>query len=81
MPLDSAAKLGSRFCDEVRLKLAQRDSVPAFCVMHDRVLMELARAAPANTTALLKISGIGPKIAAKYGDAFLTALRNGRAQQ
>ena len=49
--------------------------------MHDKVLMELARAAPANTTALLKISGIGPKIAAKYGDAFLVALRNGRMQQ
>ena len=79
-PLDTAAEVRYKLLREVRLKLAQRDGVPAFCVMHDRVLTEVARHAPSNNAALLSISGIGPKIAAKYGEAFLSALRNGGTQ-
>ena len=76
-PMDTASDARYKLLREVRLKLAQRDGVPAFCVMHDRVLAEIARHAPANEAALLTISGIGPKIAAKYGEALLSALRNG----
>ncbi len=74
--MDTAAEARYEILREVRLKLAQRDGVPAFCVMHDRVLTEVARHAPSNNAALLRISGIGPKIAAKYGEVFLSALRN-----
>ena len=78
VPLDGDAQVRYNILREVRLELAQRDGVPAFCVMHDRVLAEVAKHAPSNEAALLSISGIGPKIAAKYGEAFLSALRNGR---
>jgi len=80
-PLDAGAVARFEILRGVRLKLAQRDGLPAFCVMHDRVLTEVARRAPANESALLEISGIGPKIAAKYGHAFLSALRNSPAEK
>jgi ATP-dependent DNA helicase RecQ len=78
-PLDTEAVARFEILREVRLKLAQRDGLPAFCVMHDRVMTEVARCDPTNETALLEISGIGPKIAAKYGKEFLSALRNAPA--
>ena len=73
-PLDHAAEARYELLREVRLKLAQRDGVPAFCVMHDRVLTEVARLAPSSSNALLQISGVGPKIIAKYGNALLAAI-------
>ncbi len=74
-PLDAAAEVRFQHLREIRRKLAARDKVPPFCVMHDSVLTEVARHAPTTTSALLQIPGIGPKITAKYGEAFLTALR------
>jgi len=44
--------------------------------MHDKTLKEVARHAPANAAALLRISGLGPKIVEKYGEAFLSSIRN-----
>ena len=76
-PLDSAAEARFETLRQLRGKLAKRDGIPAFCVMHDRVLTEVARCAPTSETAFLEISGIGPKIIAKYGEAFLSVLRNG----
>ncbi len=80
-PLDVAAEHRFALLREVRRGLAAKDGLPAFCVMHDRVLRELARSAPTNTAALLRVPGIGPKIAAKYGDAFLSAIGNFRQQK
>ncbi len=74
-PLDAAGERRFELLCELRRRLAARDSVPAFCVMHDRTLIEVARHAPTTASALLQIPGIGPKIAAKYGEAFLSALR------
>ena len=75
-PLDAAATDRFERLREVRRVLAAKDGVPAFCVMHDSVLTEVARHAPADSAALMRISGIGPKIAAKYGEAFLSAIRS-----
>jgi len=62
---------------EARRQLAQQENLPAFCVMHDRVLLELARVAPASKPSLLAISGVGEKTVEKYGDALLKAIRAG----
>jgi len=80
-PLDAGAESRLNVLREVRRKLAERDGVPAFCVMHDKVLLEVARHAPADSAALLRISGIGPKIVAKYGEAFLSAIRSSYQQK
>lgn len=60
---------------KVRLKLAQAQDVPAFCVAHDSVLQAIAHAAPADLLALAGIKGIGPAKLDKYGAAFLEAVR------
>ena len=75
-PLDVAAEARFERLCEVRRALAQKDGVPAFCVMHDRTLIEVARHAPTTSAALLQIAGVGPKIVAKYGNAFLAAIRS-----
>ena len=74
-PLDAAAEARFDLLRSVRRTLAAKEGVPAFCVMHDKVLTEVARHAPANAAALIRISGIGPKIVEKYGEAFLSAIR------
>jgi len=75
-PLDAAAEVRFERLRELRRQLAKRDGVASFCVMHDKTLKEVARHAPANAAALLRISGLGPKIVEKYGEAFLSSIRN-----
>ena len=60
---------------KLRLKLAQAQDVPAFCVAHDSVLHAIAHAAPTDLLALSEIKGIGPAKLEKYGAAFLAAVR------
>jgi ATP-dependent DNA helicase RecQ len=59
----------------LRLKLAQAQDLPAFCIAHDSVLQAIAQAAPANLLALSEIKGIGPAKLEKYGAALLAAVR------
>lgn len=50
---------------------AKRLRVPAYVVMHDRTLMALAQARPANPRELLQIDGMGPAKVEKFGEAIL----------
>lgn len=50
---------------------SQRRRIPAFRILSDRTLFALAASRPRNEAELLAISGIGPTIARKYGDALL----------
>jgi ATP-dependent DNA helicase RecQ len=75
-PLDTAAAVRFERLRAVRLKLATDQNVPAFCIMHDRVLRELARKAPQSIEEMMTIKGIGPAKAEKFGKAFLAALRD-----
>ncbi len=60
---------------ELRAKLARDEQLPAYCVFHDRTLLALARARPATLDELAAVPGVGPAKLAKYGAAFLDALR------
>ncbi|MEE8302483.1 MAG: ATP-dependent DNA helicase RecQ [Candidatus Tectomicrobia bacterium] len=68
------AALFERLRDE-RTVLARQDSVPPYCVVKDRTLRELATHLPTDHDALLRIHGIGPAKADKYGETFLTLIR------
>jgi RecQ family ATP-dependent DNA helicase len=72
--LDEISRVRFELLRRVRLALAQKQGVSAFIIASDRVLREMARLAPASISALLKIDGIGPLTAAKYGQAFLQAI-------
>jgi ATP-dependent DNA helicase RecQ len=50
---------------------AQRRSVPAYVVLHDRTLAALAAARPSTLDALLEIPGIGPAKLEAYGKDLL----------
>jgi ATP-dependent DNA helicase RecQ len=74
-PLDSLAETRYELLREVRNKLAKRDKVVTFAVMHNSTLREIARHAPTTISGLLSISGIGPVKAEKYGAEFLAVLK------
>jgi ATP-dependent DNA helicase RecQ len=58
----------------MRAKLAAAAHLPAYCVFHDRTLVELARVRPKNLDDLAQVPGVGPNKLEKYGDAVLKAL-------
>lgn len=71
-------------CDELlfetlrvlRKRLADERDVPAYIILSDVALRHMARVYPTNPAALLRISGIGEKKLADFGDEFLNAIRS-----
>ena len=59
----------------VRRELARREKLPAFMIFPDAVLRDICARRPHSTAELLAISGIGEVKAARYGQAFLDAVR------
>ena len=57
-----------------RLQRARDDEVPAFVVLHDRTLNEIAARLPTTNEELLAISGIGPAKVERYGVELLAVI-------
>ncbi len=55
----------------LRLSLAQERKVPAFVILHDTTLNEIARTRPATLDDMASINGIGPRKLEQFGRAFL----------
>jgi ATP-dependent DNA helicase RecQ len=60
---------------QARLEMARERQLPPYCICHDKTLKLIARAAPANPTALEAIKGMGPMKVKVYGEKLLAALR------
>lgn len=58
-----------------RSRAAER-GVPAFYVLHQRVLLGIADAAPSSAESLLAVPGFGPGLFARYGEEILEIVRN-----
>ena len=58
----------------LRLELARKNHWPAYCVLQDATLLEIARSQPRTMRELLEIKGMGPKRAEKYGKELLAEL-------
>jgi superfamily II DNA helicase RecQ len=56
---------------EWRTAEAKRLKVPSYVVLHNRTLLEVALARPANPAQLLAIDGIGPTKVERFGEAIL----------
>ena len=54
-----------------RLEAAREANVPAFVILHDSVLREIAAARPKNKAALAAISGIGESKLLRFGEGIL----------
>ena len=59
----------------LRREIAEAEKVPAYVVFHDRTLLEMARANPADALALSVIPGVGAAKLKRYGERFLAALQ------
>jgi ATP-dependent DNA helicase RecQ len=60
----------------LRSTIAREDKVPAYVVFTDRTLIEMAVRHPRSPYALGEIRGVGPMKIEKYGERFLTLLRD-----
>lgn len=75
-------------CDAVLLQrlqarrkaLAEAASLPAYCIVNNRTLRELAQRLPTERRALLQIYGIGEEKARKYGEFLLNEIRDHLAE-
>ena len=59
---------------QLRLSLAQKESVPAYIIFSDATLVELATYLPQDDIEMQKISGVGDVKLQKYGTDFLNAI-------
>jgi ATP-dependent DNA helicase RecQ len=57
-----------------RAEKARTQGVPAYVILHDKTLAELAERRPQTSGALLQVPGIGLAKAERYGDALLALL-------
>ncbi|MGH3127468.1 MAG: HRDC domain-containing protein, partial [Gaiellaceae bacterium] len=57
-----------------RLERSQEDAVPAYVVLHDATLRELAAVRPQTLDELAGVKGFGPVKVERYGDALLSVL-------
>jgi ATP-dependent DNA helicase RecQ len=61
---------------ELRAKLAQEASIPAYVVFSDASLRDMCRKRPETAEQFLEVSGVGEVKLKRYGEIFLAALRN-----
>ena len=59
---------------EWRLAEARAQAVPAYVILHDSTLIEIARRRPPDLSALASIAGIGARKLERYGAALLQAV-------
>jgi len=57
-----------------RSERSQRDAVPAYVVLHDATLRELAAVRPQSLAELAAVKGFGPVKVERYGEDLLTVL-------
>src|SRR5262249_21733477 len=60
---------------DLRGRLARGQGVPAYVIFHDATLLQMLRERPRTLDELGSISGVGAAKLARYGDAFVLALR------
>ena len=62
---------------EARKELAGKEAIPVYAVSTNEQLAEMAKTRVATTADLKKIDGFGDAKAEKYGESFLSAIREG----
>ena len=59
----------------LRTRLAKEERLPPYCIFQDRTLREMARTLPATPNQLLGVTGVGEVTMSKYGNQFLSLLK------
>lgn len=63
-----------------RRALAEAAGVPAYVIFNDKTLIEMAENRPSDLDAMARISGIGAKKLAQYGNLFLEVITGARIE-
>ena len=63
----------------LRRQIADREGVPAYVIFHDAALREMAALRPQTLDGLLAVNGVGERKLERYGEEFLTVLRDSSA--
>jgi ATP-dependent DNA helicase RecQ len=82
----AAAALGDGEADQAlfqalrarRSALAKAQAVPAYVILPDRSLIDMAKRKPTTTAEMAQVHGVGESKLARYGDAFLEVIREHR---
>jgi len=77
--LDSAGQALFNALRAHRLNLARTEGLAAYLIASDRTLRDIAAQRPKTATELLRVHGIGPAKADKYGAGFLEVVSGSRA--
>jgi len=64
-----------------RRELAEEQGVPPYVIFHDSTLVEMCSLVPKTLDAFSKLSGVGERKLMKYGEAFITAIKNAEHEQ
>jgi ATP-dependent DNA helicase RecQ len=75
-PLGSSAESLFQALRAERKRIADEQGVPAYVVLHDSALRELAQLRPQDRKGLLLVSGIGLTKAERYGERLLAVIRS-----
>jgi ATP-dependent DNA helicase RecQ len=73
-PLEPGDQVVFELLRAERARIAAESSVPAYVVLHDSSLRELARTRPRDRMGLMRVPGIGAAKAEKYGDRLLAVI-------
>ncbi|MEZ4415812.1 MAG: ATP-dependent DNA helicase RecQ [Gemmatimonadota bacterium] len=65
---------------DVRKRVADRQNVPAYIVFNDKTLRALVEQMPRTADEMLEVPGVGPAKLERYGQVFLDALEELRAE-
>lgn len=60
---------------KLRKQIAEQESVPPFVVFSDKTLRDMCEKKPTNDEAFLDVSGVGQNKLEKYGEMFISAIR------
>ncbi|MDE7224881.1 MAG: DNA helicase RecQ [Acetatifactor sp.] len=60
---------------KLRMELAKAESVPPYVVFSDKTLIEMCVRLPFDKAEMMKVPGVGERKYERYGEAFLTAVR------
>lgn len=75
---ESLTSAGFQLFDKLRalrLEIAREEKMPPYIVFSDKTLIDMAAKAPSNKEEMMNVSGVGENKFAKYGERFLSVIK------
>ena len=76
--IDSLTSKGFKLFDklkELRLEIARAEKIPPYIVFNDKTLIDMCAKMPTTKSDMLNVSGVGENKYGKYGERFITVIK------